>query len=197
METVKVTPKEMEARTARFDSLKPYSQQQEGENDIPPAAMERLTAHKVYPIMVPSDYTGRSALAPIKAGERTIVAIAECPPGNGPGLHNHETTIENFFCLQGRFKISWGDNGEDSIILEPMDYVSVPPGVCRDFKNISDELGRLFVVIEAGSSGTQDRVAYAPSVGEEITKDFGENTRAALEKIGFRFNAGQPENNLD
>src|SRR3546814_4267137 len=109
----------------------------------------------VYPIAVPSDYTGRSAMAPIKAGERTIVAIAECPPGNGPGLHNHETTIENFFCLQGRFRIRWGDEGEDSLILEPFDYVSMPPGVCRDFTNISDELGRLFVVIEADRKSTR------------------------------------------
>ena len=193
MKTIKVTPEEMEKRTARFKDLQPYSQQQQGANAIPTAAMEKLTAHKVYPVAVPADYTGRSAMAPIKAGERTIVAIAECPPGNGPGLHNHETTIENFFCLQGRFRIRWGDEGENSLVLEPFDYVSMPPGVCRDFTNISDELGRLFVVIEAGGPGSQDRVAYAPQVGEEIATEFGRDTRAALEKIGFKFNAGQPE----
>src|SRR3546814_6204707 len=97
----------MERRTARFKDLQPYSQQQEGTNAIPKAAMEKLTAHKVYPIAVPSDYTGRSAMAPIKAGERTIVAIAECPPGNGPGLHNHERSEEHTSELQSLMRISY------------------------------------------------------------------------------------------
>src|SRR3546814_9920109 len=113
----------MERRTARFKDLQPYSQQQEGTNAIPKAAMEKLTAHKVYPIAVPSDYTGRSAMAPIKAGERTIVAIAECPPGNGPGLHNHETTLENFFCLPGRLRIRWRDEGEHSLTPPPLHHL--------------------------------------------------------------------------
>ncbi len=193
MKTHTPTPEDMAKRTARFADLQPYSQQQSAENNIPPGAMEKLTAHRVYPVMVPADYTGRSAQAPVKAGERAIMAIAECPPHNGPGLHNHETTTETFFCLQGRFDITWGDQGEHCVTLDPMDLVSVPPGVMRAFRNVSDEVGRLFVVIEAGGPATQDRVAYATSVGEEVSEEYGAETLAALEKIGFKFDAGQTD----
>lgn len=193
MKTIEVTPQQMAARTARFAKLQPYSQQQAEANDIPTGAMEMLTAHRVYPVMVPESYSGRSEKAPVRGGSNVVAAIAECPPGNGPGLHCHETTTENFFCLSGRFKISWGDEGENSTILEPLDFVSVPPGVSRDFKNVSDELGRLFVVIETRPDVPTDRVAYAPQVGTEVVEKYGANTRARLEEIGFKFNAGEPE----
>lgn len=193
MKTIDITPEQMAARTARFASLRPYSQQQAEANGIPTGAMERLTAHRVYPVMVPESYTGRSENAPVRGGHNVVLSIAECPPGNGPGLHCHETTTESFFCLSGRFRISWGDAGEHSTVLEPLDFVSVPPGVSRDFKNISDELGRLFVVIETRPDEPTDRVAYAASLGDEVAQEFGAEARARLEAIGFKFNAGQPE----
>jgi len=190
VKTIKVTPQEMAERTARFGDLKPYSEQHDESSGIPRAAMERLTAHRVYPIMVPEAYTGRSAMAPVKAGERVVVAIAECPPGNGPGLHNHEITIENFLCLQGRFEVCWGDQGENRLELGPFDFVSVPSGVSRNFRNISDETGRLLAIIELADSKSNDRVAYAPSVADELTDEFGADTVATLKEIGFKFDAG-------
>ncbi len=143
--------------------------------------------------MVPDSYTGRSEKVPVRGGHNVVFAIAECPPDNGPGLHCRETTTENFFCLSGRIRISWGDEGEHSTILEPLDFLSVPPGVNRDFKNVSGELGRLFVVIETSPDEPTDRVAYAPKLGEEVAQEFGAEARARLEEIGFKFNAGQPE----
>ena len=193
MKTIKISPEQMAKRTAKFADLRPYSEQHDDSTGIPRAAMEKLTAHRVYPVMVPESYTGRSEKAPVRGGHNVVLSIAECPPGNGPGLHCHETTTENFFCLSGRFKVSWGDEGQNSTILEPMDFVSVPPGVSRDFKNISDELGRLFVVIETNPAEPTDRIAYAATLGEEVVQEFGPEARQRLEDIGFKFNAGQPE----
>jgi len=190
MKSIDVTPEEMARRTARFGDLRPYSDQHDESSGIPRAAMEKLTAHRVYPIMVPDAYTGRSAMAPIKAGERVVLAIAECPPGNGPGLHNHEITIENFLCLQGRFEVCWGDEGEHRVELGPLDFVSVPPGVSRNFRNISDETGRLLAIIELADAASNDRVAYAPSVADELADAFGPETVATLKDIGFKFDAG-------
>ncbi len=190
MKSIEVSPEEMAQRTARFSDLVPYSDQHDDSSGIPREAMERLTAHRVYPIMVPEAYTGRSAMAPIKTGERVVLAIAECPPGNGPGLHNHEITIENFMCLQGRFEVCWGDEGEHRLELGPLDFVSVPPGVSRNFRNISDETGRLLAIIELADSTSNDRVAYAPSVADELTDAFGAETVTTLKKIGFKFDAG-------
>ncbi|MBM3560154.1 MAG: cupin domain-containing protein, partial [Alphaproteobacteria bacterium] len=104
--------------------------------------------------------------------------------------HCHETTIENFFCLDGRFEVTWGDEGENGVVLEPNDLVSVPPGVSRAFRNLSGETARLLVVIETEGPGSQDRVAYAPSLGDEVTQRWGRQARAKLEEIGFRFDAG-------
>ena len=184
------TAAEMKKRMARFADLQPYSRQNADKHGIPTAAMERLTAHRVYPVMVPESYTGRSAAAPVHAGDHVVLTIAECPPGNGPGLHCHETTTENFFCLNGRFEVTWGDEGENRVVLEPNDFVSVPPGVSRAFRNLSDETARLFVAIETEGPGSQDRVAYAPALGEEVARKWGTQARDKLEEIGFRFDAG-------
>jgi hypothetical protein len=36
-------------------------------------------------------------MAPVKGPRGLIVIIAECEPGNGPGLHRHLNTVEPFF----------------------------------------------------------------------------------------------------
>ena len=107
-----LTPEQMESRVARFNKLESYQKQNFDKHNIPPGAVEKVTARKVYPVMAPADYQGRSAGAPVKGPRGLIVSIAECEPHNGPGLHRHLNTVENFFCLSGRFEISWGDNGE-------------------------------------------------------------------------------------
>lgn len=193
MKSIEVTPQEMASRSAKFDELVPYKQQHDESTGIPSAVVEKLTAHNVFPIMVPGAYTGRSAMAPVKAGEHVVLAIAECPPGDGPGLHNHEITIENFLCLQGRFEVTWGDDGENRMELGLFDFVSVPPGVSRAFRNISDETGRLLAIIETQDATSNDRVAYAPSVADEVEQDFGAETLAKLKEIGFKFDAGVDE----
>lgn len=181
-----VTVEEMNARTARFKSLDSY-QKQHSHAGIPEQAMEKVAAGKVYPVMVPENYSGRSKGAPVKGAPGLAVSIAECPPGNGPGLHNHAHTIENFFCLNGRFEIAWGDHGEDTMILEPLDMVSVPAGVHRRFKNISQETARLLVMIQIPSEKQEDRVTFAPSLGAEIEAKFGAEALAKLRDIGFQF----------
>ncbi len=149
-----------------------------------------VSAKAVYPVMSPEGWAGRNAIAPVKGAPGITISLAECPPGDNPGLHAHETTVENFFCVRGRFKISWGDEGEHSTVLEPLDFISVPPGVSRNFENISDETGYLFVVIQTPPGDEYDRVAFAPSLGEEIAKKFGAEAVANMNAIGFNFDAG-------
>ena len=136
MKTVNVSPDEMQKRTVRYKTLESY-QQQSAQLGIPDAAFDTVAARRVYPIMVPETYAGRSAMAPLKGVPGLALTIAECPPGNGAGLHAHEQSVENFFCLDGRFEIRWGDKGEHHTVLEPMDFISIPAGVCRSFKNLS------------------------------------------------------------
>src|SRR5262249_48885487 len=126
----------------------------------------------------------------LKGGPGLTLTIAECPPGDGAGLHAHEQSTENFFCLNGRFEIAWGDEGEHKLVLDPLDMCSVPRGVCRSFKNISNETARLLVIIQIEGAEQADRVHFSPSVGAATAKSFGRETVDALARIGFLFDAG-------
>lgn len=182
-----ITAEEMETRIARFARLKTYQDQNFEIHNIPAGAVEKVTAKRVYPVMAPSDYTSRSAAAPIKGPRGLVVSIAECEPGNGPGLHRHLNTCENFFCLNGRFAISWGDEGENSIVLDPYDMVSIPRGENRRFQNISDEIGRLLVMIVPETDEQTDPIAYDPRLETEIEQEFGKEAVQGLKTIGFKF----------
>jgi mannose-6-phosphate isomerase-like protein (cupin superfamily) len=182
-----LTPDQMQARVARFSKLQTYQRQNFDAHHIPPGAVEKVTARRVYPVMAPADYQGRSAGAPVKGPRGLIVSIAECEPGNGPGLHRHLNTVENFLCLSGRFEIAWGDDGEHTLVLEPLDMISVPRGENRSFRNISNELGRLLVMIVPETAEQVDPIAYAPSLAKEIVNEYGKTALEGLQKIGFKF----------
>src|SRR6202022_2602072 len=177
----------MDFRVARFEKLETYQRQNFETHNIPPGAVEKVAARRVYPVMAPPDYQGRSAGAPVKGPRGLIVSIAECEAGNGPGLHRHLNTVENFLCLSGRFEIAWGDQGEHTLVLEPLDLVSVPVGENRSFRNISNELGRLLVMIVPQTDEQVDPVLFAPSLAKEIENDYGKSAVEGLQKIGFKF----------
>jgi uncharacterized RmlC-like cupin family protein len=187
MRTKSLTPEQMEGLVARFKRLQTYQRQNFEAHNIPAGAVEKVTARRVYPVMAPTDYQGRSAGAPVKGPRGLIVSIAECEPGNGPGLHRHLNTVENFFCLSGRFEIAWGDQGEHTLVLDPFDMISVPRGENRSFRNISNELGRLLVMIVPETDAQIDPISYAPSLAKEIETEYGRTALDGLQKIGFVF----------
>src|SRR6266702_8980665 len=78
--TKSLTSEKMEARVARFNKLQTYQRQNFETHGIPPGAVEKITARRVYPVMAPADYQGRSAGAPVKGPRGLIVSIAECEP---------------------------------------------------------------------------------------------------------------------
>ncbi len=75
-------------------------------------------------------------------------------------------------------------------LLLKLDFVSVPAGVYRDFKNVGNELGRLLVMIQPEPGDQQDAVYHAASCGEEIARRWGQSTVQAMAGIGIRF--GEP-----
>jgi quercetin dioxygenase-like cupin family protein len=174
-------------RVARYSKLVPYKDSMNAASGIPQEAVMMMSPDKVMPIMSPADWEGRSKIAPVKGAPGLTVTLAECPPGDSAGLHKHTASVENFFCVQSRFEITWGDEGQHSIILEPLDFVSVPAGVYRDFKNVGNELGRLLVMIQPEPGDQQDAVYHAASTGEEIVRRWGPGTLQAMSAIGIRF----------
>ena len=65
--------------------------------------------------------------------------------------------------------------------------ISVPRGENRSFRNVSDELGRLLVMIVPETEQQVDPISYAPSLAKEIEDEYGKAALEGLRTIGFRF----------
>ena len=191
MKTIHVSPEEMEARTARFGQITPQSTSYAEDTGIPKEAYEMLTAKTLYLLMSPASQGGPMAQAPaVTTADKMSVIIAECPPGDRPLLHAHHKTNETFFCLNGRFRIRWGDEGENETYLEPLDMIAVPPGVVRDFTNVSDETARLLVWITGEAEDDFNDIEMPPVEAEKLKQKFGADILDKFAAIGVSFNAG-------
>jgi uncharacterized RmlC-like cupin family protein len=92
------------------------------------------------------------------------IQMARCLPGRGAGLHGHET-VEVFFAASGKWEVYFGDNGEHVITLDTFDTISVPPGIFRGFRNISDKEALLVAVVGAEDPGV---LTWAPSLHAKV-----------------------------
>lgn len=181
-----MTGSEMEERIGRFSDLERLMVLQD--ESVPLAAKDLVYARKVMPIVSPEGMVGPLVgKAPINEGDFTLICTV-CPPNQGPGLHVHHKTTETFTCLDGRFKVYWGDEGEHGTVLDLYDTVSVPPGVCRGFTNVGDSEGILQVLITGGIHNMDD-IAFRPAMAEALA-EFGAEVLETFERVGFRFDAG-------
>jgi uncharacterized RmlC-like cupin family protein len=187
MKTRTVSKDEMEQHIARFDKLVPQKAEYE-KRGIPSEAFEMLAAKTIYLLMAPGGDKGSTAAPAIVGKPGLTVNIVSCPPGNGPMLHAHMETQENFMPLTGKWEVSWGDKGEIKTILAPFDLIAVPPGTARQFKNVSDEEAMLLVLVQ-GEEALND-IFYSTDVGDELVRRFGPGPKEAFEKIGFSFELG-------
>ena len=187
MSEIHVSPEQMAKRLARFAELKPYKDTLNDTHGIPAEAMRMMSPDKVFPIMSPEGWTGRSRIAPVKGVPGLSITLVECPPGDHAGLHKHVASVENFFCVEGSFEIVWGAHGEHRIALGALDFISIPAGVYRDFRNVGATIGRLLVAIQSPAGDTQDTVVHSAAVGDEVTRRFGQETRDAMAAIGVHF----------
>ena len=188
LKTVNVTPEEMERRIARFSELKPQSALYQEGSGIPREAYELMAAKTLYLLMAPETQGGPMAQKPAIAGEKGLsVIIARCPPGDKPLLHAHFKTHETFMCLTGEFRIRWGDAGEHETRLKPFDMIAVPPAVCRDFTNVSDQDALLLVLITGKSDEDFGDIAIAPEDSKMMVERFGMDVIRKYQAIGTEF----------
>ena len=186
-----VTPDEMASRVVRFRDMTPRPKP--AGDVLPPAVVDFLTADANYSYMAPrmegqSIIQRYAALSGGDAGDAISISLAVCSPGRGPALHAHLNTVEAFFCLSGRFAILWGDRGEHSIELEPWDFIHLPKGVVRTFKNVGDVEGALLVVIQ-GNRNEFDDVVDSPALSEEVTERFGPEMAQLVASSGRRYSS--------
>jgi len=92
------------------------------------------------------------------------VAIIKAGPGKGTGLHNH-TTLEVFMPLTGTWSVQWGDEGENELTIEQWDFISIPTGIMRGFRNDSREEALLLSILGGTDPG---KVDWAESILQRV-----------------------------
>jgi uncharacterized RmlC-like cupin family protein len=189
IKSVPVSPEEMATRVVRFKDIPPRPKP--GVGQLSDEVVQFMTADANYSYLAPrmegqSIIQRYAALNGGDAGDTISVSLAVCSPGRGPTLHAHVNTVEAFFCLSSRFSITWGDRGENEIILDPWDFIHVPKGVIRTFRNVGDAEGALFVIIQ-GNRNEFDDVITAPSVADQIGDRFGAEALAGFRAMGGRY----------
>jgi len=188
MKTIEMTQEEMLQRVGRFKELKPLAAQ--ADPSLPLAAKDIVYSRKLLSVIGLEDgATPISSSAPIRGAAGMTMTLAVCPPGQGPELHAHVKTHETFTVLRGRFEFRWNDDGRERIVLEEFDTVSVPPGVCRAFRNVGDLDGILQVLITGGVHDMQD-IDFARQVAGQL-EAIDPAARAYFEKAGFTFTASK------
>jgi quercetin dioxygenase-like cupin family protein len=185
MKTIRMSDQQMAQRISRYGNLKPLPIQSAS---IPEQARDVIYARKLLSVIGLETTTPINQGAPIIGAAGMTMTLALCPPGQGPGLHSHRETYETFTVMKGRFEVTWNDDGSGRAELEQFDTISLPPGICRAFRNIGREEGILQVIITGGVHDMTD-IAFTPAAKRDI-----ENVRPGLsaefEKAGFAFNAG-------
>ena len=136
---------EVLARVARFDQLE-FSESAFIDSLLP--EFKRKIINVIGP-GVTEDPTLEPAITAVEGFNVTMVKAEK---GKGASLHGH-TTAEVFVALSGRWAIFWGDQGENEIVLEPFDIISVPVGVDRGFRNVSEGEQVLMAVVGGDDAG--------------------------------------------
>ena len=187
MKTVQMTAADVASRTARFDKLQAMSTLKDNPV-VPEAARDIFLARKIMPIVLEQTQNAFGSIAAIFGAAGLTMNISVCPPGQGPGLHAHHKTFETFFVLDGSFEFSVNDDGGQKVVLKQWDTLSVPPGVCRGFRNIADRDSTLLTVITGGVHDRND-ISLPPSIGARIDA-YGPGVLDEVKKIGISFDAG-------
>ena len=159
MATRMVSMEEMLDRTAKFSGLRP-SKMAFLDTKIPGHERDIFN-------VIGGGVTEDASLTPaITAVDSFNITYVGAEPGKGAALHSH-TTVEVFISMSGRWSVFWGDDGENEVILEPWDVVSVPTEVMRGFRNVGDGHGYLMAILGGTDAG---RVAWAQRVLDEAAE---------------------------
>ena len=149
------------AKVARFADVRSQGARFAAEMGVPLGAYQKMTAEEFFLMLSSPALGGPFATDPGISDEQGLVAaIVKCSPGQGPYLHAHYNTLESFTCLDGRFRITWGDTGEHEAVLEP--FVQLLAGEPQGAFEESLVVG-VPAEVHRGSSGGGGREGETPS----------------------------------
>jgi quercetin dioxygenase-like cupin family protein len=132
-----ITRQEMLKRVARFGEQAPDPK---AFPDLADASRKRDVVY-----MISTNETAGPAA--ISQPHNFHMAILTLNKGVRPATHAHPYN-EVFMPLDAPFSFFWGEDGEESIVLNPLDVISVPAGVFRTFENMEDRPGRVMAIFD-------------------------------------------------
>ena len=104
----------------------------------------------------------------VETAENYHIDFIKAEPGNGAALHSHDTE-ETFICLTGKWRVAWGNNGEEHIDLDYLDGICCPPGVMRSFSNVSGSTALLLAIIGGREPG---HVVWSESIHAKMAQAY-------------------------
>ena len=174
LKTIRFTKEEMNSRVARFNQLQGF------DGGLPDSKHPDSirTLFNVIGFQPPENHdpaatspvgSHAAEAAAIKISEGFNLGYCKAKPGKGPMMHNHDTN-ETFIPMTGKWRCSWEvDNTVEYYEVEPLDVVSFPAGVQRQFENITfdepDEEHIMMVII----GGNAPQAEFSPEAMEELT----------------------------
>jgi quercetin dioxygenase-like cupin family protein len=132
-----ISREEMEKRIARFSEQVPDLK---AFPDLADASRKRDVVYMISP-------EETAGPAPISQPHNFHMAILTLNKGVRPATHSHPYN-EVFMPLDAPFTFFWGENGEENVVLNPLDVISVPAGVFRTFENMEDRPGRVMAIFD-------------------------------------------------
>lgn len=180
------TREELDARTARFQSLQPMSTAKDL-SWVPLAAMDIVYARKLMPVILEDTKNPFGNQAPIIGAAGMTMFVSILPPGQGPCLHSHDGTYETFFVLDGSIEFRIGDPVAHRVRLNKWDCLSCPPKTYRGFSNVGETDAVLLTVI-SGPVEVRDDVSMPHSVAQQVQREHGTKVLDAFKTV-FHFNA--------
>ena len=102
-----------------------------------------------------------------ESGGAYFAMEAYVPPGGGPPPHIHTREDETFYVLEGQIDFLLGD---ERIVADAGDFVSVPRGTVHCFHNASSESARMVLTFTpAGMEGFfEETLEPAPSDSADV-----------------------------
>ncbi len=155
---------------ARFGDLRPVS------TGLPDMAFEDCR-RSFYSVLGFEQPTGEAENSPF--GSAVVPKIGHLAPGFGmayvaaaPGkgvlMHNHDTN-ETFVVVQGTWKLEWeGADGDEHVLLEPLDVISFPPGMQRRFECVTAGPGRDEGLLLGVIQGDKPVAEYSPAAQQRL-----------------------------
>jgi uncharacterized RmlC-like cupin family protein len=106
---------------------------------------------------VPRGVVGGAEISQATTGALNLyMGLFRVPPGSRGRPHYHDACESALYMLKGAIEISWGDELEQSLVVETGDMLYVPPRETHTVRNLSESEPAEYVV--ARDSPTEDSV---------------------------------------